>query len=182
MSVLSIPAEAAAGAKTTDERRFLAFLAGQQRTLYKVAYIYCRDPEERRDLMQEMVIQLWRAFAGFDERAALSTWTYRVALNVAISHRRRERRRLHETLPLDLAFDVADETFATDTEPARRLRALIDTLDEINRALVLFYLEGFDHTEIAALLGTSPSNISTRLNRIKAKLQAGLASAKDETP
>lgn len=169
---MSAHAAPAAGSETSDERRFLAFLEGQSRTLYKVAYIYCRDAEERRDLMQEMAIQLWRAFPSFDARAAPATWTYRVAMNVAISHRRREGRRLRETLPLDFAFDVADETFAPDTEQARQLRALIDTLDELSRALVLFYLEGFDHAEIAALLGTTASNVSTRLNRIKTKLQS----------
>jgi len=155
-----------------DEKRFLAFLASQQRTLYKVAYIYCRDREERRDLVQEMAIQLWRCFDQFDERAALSTWTYRVAMNVAISHRRREGRRIKDALPLDFAFEVADETFAADTEQSRHLRALIDGLDEMSRALVLFYLEGFDHSEIADLLGTSASNVATRLNRIKARLHA----------
>ena len=155
-----------------DETRFLAFLASQQRTLYKVAYIYCRDREERRDLVQEMAIQLWRSFEQFDQRAAPSTWTYRVAMNVAISHRRREGRRIKDALPLDFAFDIADETFDADTEQSRRLRSLIDGLDEMSRALVLFYLEGFDHAEIADLLGTNAGNVATRLNRIKARLQS----------
>jgi RNA polymerase sigma-70 factor (ECF subfamily) len=73
---------------------------------------------------------------------------------------------------LDFAFDVADETFDADAEPSRQLRALIDGLDEMSRALVLFYLEGFDHSEIADMLGTTSGNVATRLNRIKAKLQS----------
>jgi RNA polymerase sigma-70 factor (ECF subfamily) len=172
MTAFAIPNEASAMPQAGDEQRFLAFLESQQRTLYKVAYVYCRDPEERRDLVQEMAIQLWRSFAQFDERAAVSTWTYRVAMNVAISHRRREGRRIRETLPLDFAFDVADETFGADSEQSNQLRALVDGLDEMSRALVLFYLEGFDHSEIAELLGTTASNVSTRLNRIRAKLQS----------
>jgi RNA polymerase sigma-70 factor (ECF subfamily) len=170
MTVLAIPKEAIA--MPGDEQRFLAFLNGQQRTLYKVAYIYCRDPEERCDLVQEMAIQLWRSFPSFDGRAAATTWTYRVAMNVAISHRRREGRRIRNALPLDFAFDVADETFDADGEHSRHLRTLIDGLDEMNRALLLLYLEGFDHAEIAKQLGTSPGNIATRLNRIKARLQS----------
>lgn len=161
--------------ETGDEKQFLALLQGQQRLLYKVAYIYCRDPEERRDLLQDMAIQLWRAFPSYDGRAAVSTWVYRVAANVAISHRRREGRRIRDAMPLDFAFDVADGAFESDTEQSRQLRALIDDLDEINRALMLFYLEGFDHSEIAEMLGTSASNVGTRLNRIKAKLQSQLA-------
>lgn len=160
--------------ETGDEQRFLAFLESQQRTLYKVAYIYARDPEERLDLVQEMAIQLWRAFSSFDGRAAATTWTYRVAMNVAISYRRREGRRVRNALPLEFAFDVADQAFDADTEQSRQLRALIADLDEMNRALMLFYLEGFDHAEIAQMLGTTPSNVGTRINRIKAKLQSQL--------
>jgi RNA polymerase sigma factor (sigma-70 family) len=172
MTALAIPKEASAMPQAGDEQRFLAFLESQQRTLYKVAYIYCRDAEERRDLVQEMAIQLWRSFDSFDARASETTWTYRVAMNVAISHRRREGRRIRDALPLDFAFDVADQTFDADTEQSRQLRTLIDDLDEMSRALVLFYLEGFDHSEIADLLGTTVSNVGTRLNRIKAKLQS----------
>jgi RNA polymerase sigma factor (sigma-70 family) len=127
--------------------------------------------------VQDIAVQLWRSFPGFDGRAAPSTWAWRVATNVAISHRRQERRRLRDTLPLDFAYDIADETFADDTAPSRELRALIDTLDDMSRALVLFYLEGFDHAEIAALLGTTASNVGTRLDRIKARLKAQLAPA-----
>src|SRR5258705_8213497 len=121
MTALAIPKEANAMPDAGDQQRFLAFFEAQQRTLYKVAYIYCRDPEERRDLVQEMAIQLWRSFDRFDERAAVSTWTYRVATNVAISHRRREGRRIRETLPLDFAIDVADETFGADSAQSNQL-------------------------------------------------------------
>jgi RNA polymerase sigma-70 factor (ECF subfamily) len=179
MTAAALPSEARAMPETGDDQQFLALLQGQQRLLYKVAYLYCRDPEERRDLLQEMAIQLWRAFPSYDGRAAVSTWTYRVAANVAISHRRREGRRVRDALPLDFAFDVADRAFEADTEQARQLRALVDGLDEINRALMLFYLEGFDHAEIAEMLGTTASNVGTRLNRIKAKLQSQLAPNKE---
>jgi RNA polymerase sigma-70 factor (ECF subfamily) len=174
MTALAIPKEARAMPDAGEEQRFLAFLESQQRTLYKVAYIYCRNPEDRRDLVQEIAIQLWRSFSSFDGRAAPTTWTYRVATNIAISHRRREGRRIRDVLPLDFAFDVADAAFEADTSQSRQLRALIDSLDDMNRTLMLFYLEGFDHAEIADLLGTSVSNVSTRLNRIKAKLQIQL--------
>lgn len=171
--------ETAAPPPAGDEARFLAFLADQQGVLHKVAYIYCRDAEDRRDLVQEMAIQLWRSFDRFDGRASPSTWAWRVAANVAISHRRREGRRIRETLPLDFAFDVADAALAQDTAQSRELRALIDGLDAMNRALVLFHLEGFDHAEIADLLGTTPGNVATRLNRIRAQLQRDAITEQD---
>ena len=151
---------------------FLALLESQKRTLYKVAYLYCRDPEERRDLIQEIAIQLWRAHPTYDGRAALSTWTYRVAVNVAISFRRKEGRRIRDTAPLELGLDIAaaDSAFDADSERMRELRALIDSLDEMSRALVLLHLEGLDHAEIAEVLGLTATNVSTRLNRIKQTL------------
>jgi len=154
--------------------RFASLLEQQKRTLYKVAYIYCRDPEERQDLIQEMVFQLWRAFRRFGGRSGVATWTYRVALNVAISWRRRDGRRIRDTAPLEIVLNVAeaDQAFDADSEKSQVLRALIDGLDEFSRSLVLLYLEGLDHAEIAGILGTSASNVGTRLGRIRHKLKA----------
>lgn len=149
--------------------RFAELLESQKATLYKVAYVYCRDPEDRRDLIQEMAFQLWRAWGRFDGRSSLATWTWRVATNVAISFRRREGRRLRDTLPIELGLEVADGDF--DDPGGRVLRALIDDLDELSRALILLYLEGYDHAEIARILGTTPSNVGTRLGRIRNKLK-----------
>jgi RNA polymerase sigma-70 factor (ECF subfamily) len=160
-------------ARSGTDAHFAELLQQQQRVLYKVAYIYCRDPEERRDLLQDMAIALWRSFATFDDRASVTTWTYRVAMNVAISYRRHESRRLRDTQPLELGLNLADanETFGGDNPTGRMLRELIDGLDELNRALVLLYLEGFDHAEIARILGTTASNVGTRLSRIKNRLK-----------
>jgi RNA polymerase sigma-70 factor (ECF subfamily) len=157
----------------TTAARFVCLLEQQKRTLYKVAYIYCRDPEERRDLIQEMVFQLWRAFRRFVGRSSEATWTYRVALNVAISWRRRDGRRIRETAPLEIVLNVAeaDQAFDADDEKSRALHALIEGLDEFSRSLVLLYLEGFDHAEIAGILGTSASNVGTRLARVRHKLK-----------
>lgn len=157
------------------EARFAAFLERQQGTLHRVAFFYSRDREERRDLVQEMIVQLWRSFERFEGRSAESTWTYRVATNVAISHRRREGRRVRPLLALDGALDVADRAMGADLEQLATLRELIESLDGISRALVFFHLEGLDHSQIADLLGTSASNVGTRLNRIKATLKARAA-------
>jgi len=156
-----------------DVVRFTSLLEQQKRTLYKVAYIYCRDPEERQDLVQEMVFQLWRTFRRFGGRSDVATWTYRVALNVAISWRRRDSRRIRDTAPLEVVLNVAeaDQAFDADIEKTRVLRVLIDGLDAFSRSLLLLYLEGLDHAEIAGVLGTSASNVGTRLSRIKHKLK-----------
>ena len=156
---------------TGPEPGFAALLESQKGVLYKVAYVYCRDPEDRRDLIQEMAFQLWRAWGRFDGRSSAATWTWRVATNVAISFRRHEGRRIRDTLPIELGLEVADGGFDADDRHSRILRALIDDLDELSRALILLYLEGYDHAEIAEILGTSPSNVGTRLGRIRNKLK-----------
>ena len=157
---------------------FIARLEKHQRILFKVAYMYCRDRDDRRDLVQEMLIQVWRSYARFDERVQFSTWMYRIAVNVAITHYRSERRRIRDTVPLEeFGFDIAaaDALFAIDNhgegDNMRTLRQMINGLDELNRALILLFLEGFSSEEIANVVGISASNVSTRISRLKTKLQ-----------
>lgn len=132
--------------------------------IHKVAYAYCRDAAARDDLVQEIAVQLWRARDRYDPSYRESTWVYRIALNVAISFFRRERR--HELDPLD--------DTATAPEPNRELahlRALVDELDPLDRALVVLYLDGNDHAAIAEILGIGTSNVGTKLGRIKDQLR-----------
>ena len=161
---------------------FLARLENHKRILFKVAYLYCRDREERQDLVQEMLIQCWRSYARFDERVQFSTWMYRVAVNVAISHFRREGTRIRDTVPLEeygLNIAAADALFDDDGDNMRTLRQLINGLDELNRALILLYLEGFNSEEIAAIVGITASNVSTRINRLKSRLQTEFNAQKE---
>ena len=172
----------------TDESRFLALFHEHRAILYKLAFGYCRNREDRVDLVQEMAIQLWRSFGRFDGRVKFSTWAYRVAMNVAISHFRGEGRRIRDTLPFDeFAYELAaeDRLAEKDGDNMRVLRGLIDGLDELNRALVLLYLEGHTSEEIAEIVGISPGNVTTRMNRVKNELQRGFArleSTQDTTP
>ena len=161
-----------------DGTRFLALLNEHRAILYKVAFGYCRNREDRVDLVQEIAIQLWRSFGRFDGRVKFSTWAYRVAMNVAISHFRGEGRRIRNTLPFDeFASELAaDDRLAEEAgDNMRVLRRLIDGLDELSRALVLLYLEGHTSEEIAEIIGISPGNVTTRMNRIKHELQRGFA-------
>jgi len=172
----------------TDESRFLALFHEHRAILYKLAFGYCRNREDRVDLVQEMAIQLWRSFGRYDGRVKFSTWTYRVAMNVAISHFRGEGRRIRDTLPFDeFAYELAaeDRLAEKDGDNMRVLRGLIDGLDELNRALVLLYLEGHTSEEIAEIVGISPGNVTTRMNRVKKDLQRGFArleSTQETTP
>ena len=145
--------------------------------LHKIANSYCRNPEERPDLIQEIVLQLWRSYDTFDDSHRFSTWMYRVALNVAISYYRKEVRRsgttvLAEESALDSA--MAEHTVDSESDELRMLYGRIHRLDALNRALLLLYLEGQRNAMIAEILGISESNVATKINRLKQELRRDL--------
>ena len=167
------------------DARFLAALEAHRGILYKVARAYGRSAADREDIVQETVVQLWRAFPKYDPAYKFSTWMYRIAVNVAITHYRSERRRIRDTVPLeDYGLDIAaaDALFDDAGDNIRALRQMINGLDELNRALILLFLEGFSSEEIADVVGISASNVSTRINRLKIKLQTEFNAQKEGIP
>jgi RNA polymerase sigma-70 factor, ECF subfamily len=154
-----------------NDQGFVSALEAHKKILYKVAASYCDNAADRQELMQEMAIALWRSFPRFDGRSKLSTWMYRVALNVALSFVRRSRQRTRHTVALDEAvLEIA--AVATDDDNQRVIAALLGRLEPLDRALVLLYLEGHDHDTIGEILGISTSNVATKINRIKERLRA----------
>jgi len=166
-----------------DNDRFLSLVAEHKGILYKIANGYCRNRDDRGDLIQEIVIQLWQSFPRYDEsRSRFSTWMYRIAVNVAISAHRSASRRVRETVPIEdfgLELAAADKVMDEATDDVRLLRRLVGELDEVSRALVILYLDGYAHDEIAEIVGISATNASTRLSRIKEKLQRDFDAAQE---
>ena len=163
-----------------DQQRFETLWREHRGIVLKVAGVYTRHAEERLDLAQEIGAQLWRSFAAFDERKAkFSTWLYRIALNVAISHLRRESGGDGRFEPLDERHleTIAGEPAAEADERVEALRAFIGELDALNRALILLYLEDRSYAEIAEVLGISATNVATKINRIKHKLRGRMTAA-----
>lgn len=137
-----------------------------QGILFKVCNVYGPSEQDREDLAQDILIQLWRSFPSFDGRCAFSTWMYRVALNTAISWRRHDWRHRRHTEPLDRQ-SVNVPAREIGSENLQLLYRIIDQLDPVQKAMMLLYLDGNSYQEIAEVLGTTPSNIATRLNRLK---------------
>ncbi len=164
----------AVNARDSQKDHFQSLLERHRGIVLKVAGTYCRLPEDRADLAQEISAQLWRAFPGYDDARTFSTWMYRIALNVAISfarsHGERERRAT--------SLDAVDDALVHDTEPAREaddgVRALyrcIDRLGALDRALLLLYLDERSQREIADVLGLSESNVATKIGRLKHRIR-----------
>lgn len=153
--------------------RFLALLEEHDKILFKVANSYCRNREDRQDLIQEIVVQLWRSFDRYDERYRFSTWMYRIAMNVAISFYRSQSRRT-DTVPVDVSMlEIVAAAPAAEEMPdeIRQLHEFIGRLDEINRALMILYLDGNSYDTIAEILGISTTNVATKISRIKDRLR-----------
>jgi RNA polymerase sigma factor (sigma-70 family) len=152
---------------TPQQERFQTLLEDHKKILYKVCQSYCRNPGDRDDLAQEIIVQLWRSFRAFDQRVRFSTWMYRIALNVAISFYRRESVRTRHIVPgSEHLLEAIDET-GNRSEEVEVLYQWMEELDPLNKALVILYLDGNSYQEIATVLGISESNVATKISRLK---------------
>lgn len=149
------------------ERRFEEYLRQHRGILFKVCNLYAAFPEDREDLAQEILVQLWRTFPNFDGRCAYSTWMYRVSLNTAISWLRHDSLRLRHSKQADERLIANVPAAEIDSDELRLLYGLINQLEPLQKALMMMHLDGNSHQEIAEVLGITPSNVATRINRLK---------------
>jgi RNA polymerase sigma factor (sigma-70 family) len=154
-------------------QQFVELLERHSGMVFKVANTYAWNAADRDDLTQEIAVHLWRAYPSYDHARPFSTWLYRIALNVAISHLRSDGPRQRRTVPFDPDLhDLPDaHQDGVANEPAEFLRQFIATLDPLNRALLLLYLEERSYREIAEILGISETNVSTKINRLKERVR-----------
>ncbi len=159
---------------TNRQVSFLQMIENNKAIIYKICHVYCPAAAEREDLAQEIIYQLWKSGNRFDTDRRFTTWMYRVALNTAISYYRKTNRTPSQE-PLS-AFEneiPAEENTAQD-ENRKELFKQIELLKEFEKALIILYLEGKNHPEIADILGISVSNVSTKLNRVKEKIKKSI--------
>src|SRR5262245_2921409 len=156
------------------EDQFLNLLEQHKKIAFKVANLYCRNRADFADLVQEIVLQAWRSFDRYDHSRPFSTWLYRLALNVAISAYRAETRRSRTIVPADASIVeiAAPPSDAADlNSQLRQLHNLIGQFGELDKALMLLYLDGISNNVIGEILGISATNVGTRISRIKQRLQ-----------
>jgi RNA polymerase sigma-70 factor (ECF subfamily) len=156
----------------TKESRFLQLINENKGILYKICKIYQDDQEDRDDLLQEMILQLWLVFDSFRGESKFSSWMYRVALNTAIVFFKKQKRRpdnnqLHEHI------DPAEEpsTAGEKEEQLAIFYKAVQQLGKVEKALIYLYMENQPYEEIATNLGISEGNVRVRINRIKNKLK-----------
>ena len=174
-------------ALTLDDTQhtFVTLIEQHRGILFKVARAYGRSDHATEDLIQEIACHLWQAFPGYDPTRRFSTWMYRIALNVAISQRRRERRSDRHFEPLDSGVVDIHDPRGTNVEGQQQIELLnqvIASLAPLDRAVVLLYLDQCSTREISEVLGLSESNVTTKLSRLKARIREQLSSSSPTSP
>ncbi|HNF49690.1 MAG TPA: sigma-70 family RNA polymerase sigma factor [Chitinophagales bacterium] len=140
-----------------------------QNLIHKVCRIYCRDKEAHNDLFQEIVLQLWKSFPTFRGESKLSTWMYRIALNTTISGFRKKR--ITTTELSSISYQLQDIATPLQEEEMKALYAAIEKLTDVEKSIVLLYLEDKPYDEIADITGITANYVAVKMNRIKEKLR-----------
>ncbi len=161
---------------------FLSVIELNKGIIFKVVNSYCKSVEDRKDLFQEIVIQLWKSFDNYDNNFKQSTWMYRISLNVAISFYRKDQRRRKILNPLtDGIVNFTDNDNPEDKESnLGMLQQIILQLKDLDKALMLLYLEEKSHKEISQIIGISETNVATKINRIKNVLKQKFTQIKNQ--
>lgn len=161
-------------ARPSQDALYAEAAAAHGAALERLARAYEAEPERRRDLVQDIHLELWKSLKVYDGRCSLRTWTFRVAHNTGAGHVARDRRRVKafaDLETLDIASpDDSPETVAGEAQALERLMALIHGLKPIDRQVMLLWLEELDAQAIAEVSGLSPGAVAVKIHRIKALL------------
>lgn len=154
------------------ETAFLKLVNEHKGILYKASRIYADSLEDREDLQQEILIQLWKSYRNFKGNSEFSTWMYRVAINTAITYLKKEKQRTSNQTDVPSHFEVQNEDYnpAKDKQLEVFYRA-VQELKALEKAIIFYFMEGMSHKEIGENLGLSEVNARVKLNRTKEKIQ-----------
>lgn len=152
------------------ESRFEKDILEHEALIRKVCRVYAYTAADRQDMFQEIVIQLWKSYSKFGGRSRFSTWLYRVAINTAITSLRKQKDFITSYEPDALPLHQTDEK-NTDEEQWQQLTTAIEKLNDIEKAIVMLYLEDRSYEEMEEILGINQGNLRVKMNRLKDKLR-----------
>ena len=154
------------------KENFIQHIRENEGIIYKVTRLYTHSTEDQKDVYQEIVYQLWKSYPSFKANSKISTWMYRVALNTAISHLKKVKRKGTRVSIDNFLMNKLDEVDTVMEERITLLYAHIKKLSIVEKGIILLHLEGKNYDEIAVITGFTKTNIGTRLGRIKQKLKS----------
>ena len=153
-----------------NETVFNSLIKENSRIINSVCYFYSSDIIPFEDLRQEVYINIWKGLDQFKSESKVSTWIYRIAINTALMALRAGKKRVN-TIPIDLTvFNIYRQTDNSLQDRLETLNGLIEKLDDIEKAIILLWLDEYSYEEIAETMGMKKSNVATKIFRIKEKL------------
>ncbi|HAQ18743.1 MAG TPA: RNA polymerase subunit sigma-70 [Prolixibacteraceae bacterium] len=154
------------------EKEFLQIITENQGIIHKVCSIYCDLEEDRRDLFQEILVQLWKSYPTFRSESKFSTWMYRVALNTAITSFKKDKRQPDKSGVSYENLHLAEELYDSVIEDQiKMLNQAVSQLTGIEKSIILLFLEDKKYEEIAEITGITQNYVRVKMNRIKKKLK-----------
>ncbi|WP_185731478.1 RNA polymerase sigma factor [Larkinella rosea] len=158
-------------AKASLHQEFVQLIAQHQKLIHSVCSLYYPLPEDRKDLFQEIVLQLWKSYPTFNYQSKVTTWLYRVALNTVFARIRKEKSRPRNE-PLSEQIDQIPSADSDNVESSatQELYRAISQLSDEDKAIILLHLDEHSNDEIATMMSMSRTNVSTRMSRIKNRL------------
>ncbi|MBN8707558.1 MAG: sigma-70 family RNA polymerase sigma factor [Bacteroidetes bacterium] len=165
----------------STQKVFEVLMESNRGILFKIVNMYAKEAEDKEDLAQEIRLQLWNSFGKYNPELKFTTWMYRIGLNVAISFFRKQQVRGNRFLPIN--EEPPDNNQNESEENDLKLKLLdrfISELIEIDKALLLLYLDKKSNQEIAEIMGLTTTNVSTKISRIKEKLKQRFSTYKGD--
>lgn len=155
------------------EKKFIDVFKGNQRIVHKICRIYTNNSEDHEDLFQEITIQLWKSYATFRGESKFSTWMYRVALNTAITLFKKPKKEQFQQVEINVSsLSIKDESYQNDEFKVKQMYQHIYTLTDIEKALIMMYLDNKSYREIGEILGITEGNARVKMNRAKNNLKS----------
>lgn len=160
------------------EKEFVRLINKHVGILQKICNIYFYGNPYKEDYYQEILIRLWKAYPGFNQQSTFSTWLYRVALNTSIDIIRKQTLQPVQVELSQKEYCASDFNQDSESEQRDQLYRAIDCLSEIDKAIIILYLEGYEYKEIATIMGISENYAGVKINRIKGELHKRLSNGK----
>ena len=154
-----------------NKNDFIEIISKNEKIIFKITSFYTDNKQDAEDLYQETVLNLWKAFKNFKNQSKISTWIYRIALNTAVTQIRKNKKHPKQTV---LNEQIQETNIEKHNDLLNELYIQIRKLNELEKALILLYLENKDYETISEITGLSKTNVATRISRIKQKLKTDL--------
>lgn len=155
------------------ENAFITGIEQNQQKLLRICSVYAEDDDDKKDLFQEALIHIWQSMPSFEEKSSLSTWMFRITLNVCLRLQAKQIKKKNTFLKMDsirVTPITEEETNSVEHEQLVKLRSCIKKLNDADKAVITLYLEEVPYSDISSITGLTENNVAVKVKRIKSRL------------